>query len=206
MKKDIVFVKDNSFYYQDNEYDFYEILEKNMCFRKLKVIILEEEIYIKKIESRFYFGDSEKYILSKIEEIFPQNNQILYDYERSKNKKSIYIYSIKGKDKVEKLCCECEVLDVIPIQFIMRKILIKKYGDFMALAEYDSKYYYINCSEGVFIDNYVADKIEEIYDYLNKRKLAGRLIVDKRCSYDEYYLRSLEIIKLDFVGLIYEKL
>ena len=33
MKKDIVFIKDNSFVYKDNEYGFYEFLDKNMKFK-----------------------------------------------------------------------------------------------------------------------------------------------------------------------------
>ncbi|WP_294156658.1 hypothetical protein [uncultured Clostridium sp.] len=206
MKSDIVFIKDSSFYYKDNEYDFYEILEKNMSFKKLKIIILEEELYIKEVEIKSHFGDLEKNILKKIEEIFPKNDQILYHYEKCKNKKSIYIYSVKGREKVEKLCCECEVLTVVPIQFIMRKILNKKYAEFKALAEYDSKYYYINCSEDVFIDNYTADNIEEVYDYFNKKNLIGKIIVDEKCSCDEYYLKNLEIIKLNFLRLIYEDL
>ena len=76
----------------------------------------------------------------------------------------------------------------------------------MALAEYDSKYYYINCSGDVFIDNYVTDRIEKIYEYLNTKELTGNIIVDERCRCDEYCLKNLGIIKLDFVGMIYESL
>ena len=49
MKKDIVFIKDNSFVYKDNEYGFYELLDKNMKFKNLKAVVLGEELYIKSI-------------------------------------------------------------------------------------------------------------------------------------------------------------
>lgn len=210
LKKDIVFMKENSFVYNNNEYVFDEILEKHMLFKKLEVIILEEMLYIKNIPVKFHFVNLEKYILDKIRYIFPQNGEILYDYERDNNKNLIYIYSVKGKDKVEKLSHESTFLEVIPIQFIMRKILNKilrnKNESFMALMQFDNNYYFIKCRSGVFVDNYVSENIMKIYDYFNEKNLEGKIIVDKVCSYDEYCLSKLEIIKMDIVGLIYENL
>ncbi|MDU4752292.1 MAG: hypothetical protein E6X86_14850, partial [Clostridium butyricum] len=135
MKKDIVFIKDNSFVYKDNEYGFYEFLDKNMKFKNLKAVVLGEELYIKNILIKSKYFELEKYIANEIKNIFSQNGEILYDYEKSKNKNSVYIYSIRGKEKVEKLCSRTVFLEVTPLQFIIRKtlknILKNKCKDYM---------------------------------------------------------------------------
>ncbi|WP_455797760.1 hypothetical protein [Clostridium butyricum] len=99
MKKDIVFIKDNSFVYKDNEYGFYELLDKNMKFKNLKAVVLGEELYIKSILIKSKYFELEKYIANEIKNIFSQNGEILYDYEKSENTNSVYIYSIRERKK-----------------------------------------------------------------------------------------------------------
>ena len=48
MKEGVVFVKENSFIYKDSAYLYDEISEKNMIFKRLKAVILEEKLYIKR--------------------------------------------------------------------------------------------------------------------------------------------------------------
>lgn len=210
MKKNIIFLKENSFDYENHEYGFNEIEEKSMYFKNLKVIILEESLYIKNISLKFRFGNLEKYIEKKIADIFPQDGKILYDYEKNHDNNCVYIYAVRGKDKIEKLCSESVSLEVIPIQFVIKKILNivlrKKYEDIMALIQFEKTYYFIKCANGALIDNYVSENIKKIYDYLNEKDFKGKIVVDKICSCDEYYLNKLEIIKKDIVGLIYENL
>ena len=210
MKKDIIFLKEFSFNYVNDEYGFDEIEKRYMFFKNLKVIILEESIYIKAIPLQYRFGNLEKYIENKIVEIFPQDGKILYDYEKSNEKNCVYIYAIRGKDKIEKLCSESVSLEVLPIQFIIKDILNiilrKKEIDVMALVKLDDIYYFIKCSNGLLIDNYVSEDILKIYDYLDEKNFQGKIIVDKKCSVDEYFLRNLEIIEKDILELIYEKL
>lgn len=210
MKKNIIFLKECSFNYENCEYGFDEIKEKSMFFKNLKVIILEESIYIKSVPIKYRFVNFEKYIEKKIVNILPQDGRILYDYEESHDKKFVYIYVVRGKDKIEKLCSESRFLEVLPIQFVIKSILDiqlrKKYKNIMALMQWEKTYYFIKCSNGVLTDNYVSEDISKIYEYLNERNFEGEIVVDKKCSCDEYYLRKLEIIKKDIVELIYEKI
>lgn len=210
MKKDIVFIKDNSFVYKDNEYGFYEFLDKNMKFKNLKAVVLGEELYIKNILIKSKYFELEKYIANEIKNIFSQNGEILYDYEKSKNKNSVYIYSIRGKEKVEKLCSRTVFLEVTPLQFIIRKtlknIFKNKCKDYMSLIKFDNKYYFIKCSNDVFIDNYVSKDLEKVCQYIDSKYEKEIIIIDNKCFLDEYSLEKLEIIKKDIVGAINENL
>ena len=210
MKEGVVFVKENSFIYKDSEYIYDEISEKNMIFKRLKAVILEEMLYIKTIQLLLHGGSMEKYITDKIIEIFPQNGEILYDYEKQLNCNLVYVYSVKGKQRVEKLCSQSKYLEVIPIQFIIRKALKKvlnnKTEAYMAVAMFENSYYFIECSNGVFVDNLASKSVEEIYKHINGKCSEGKIFIDESCFINEYSLKKMEIIKMDIVGLINEVL
>ncbi len=210
MRERIVFVKENSFIYKNSEYIYDEISENNMIFKRLKAVILEEVLYIKTIQILLHIGSMEKYIKDKIIEIFPQSGEVLYDYEKKSNCNLVYVYSVKGKQRVEKLCSESKYLEVIPVQFIIRKALIKalhnKNEAYMAVAIFENRYYFIQCSNGVFVDNLVSTSLEEIYEHINEKCWKGKVFMDQSCHINEYSLENMEIIKMDIVGLINEVL
>lgn len=209
MKKSTVYVKNYSLIYENNEYTFEEILEKNIIFKYIKIVILEEMLYIKSFPIKLKINDLEKYIFNKITDIFPENGEILYDYEKNYNKDYIYIYSIKGREKIERLCRESTLLEIVPIQFVIReylnKVLNTKKEDYMVVTQLYNKYYFIECNNGVFVDNYVTSNHIELHEYLKQKNIKGKIFVDKDCNFDEYYLNKVEIIKMNIVGLINEK-
>ena len=206
MKKSVIFMKNHSLIYDNKEYALDEIMEGHMISKYLKIIILEEMLYIKTISLKSKIKNLEEYISNKITEIFPENNEILYDYEKNYNKNFVHIYSIKGRDKMEKLCRECVGLEIIPMQFVIRdslkKILDIKKESYMAFTKFDDRYYFIECSNGAFVDNYVADECMKVQKYLKNKNLYGKLFIDKKCYLDEYFLNKAEIIQMDFVGLL----
>lgn len=209
MKKNIVFVKNNSFIYKDIEYGFYELAERNMKFRNLKVVILEEELYIKSVLIKSRFFKLERCISDEIKNVLSQSREILYDYEKNNKEKSVYIYSIRGKENVEKLCSQSNSLEVIPIQFIIRKALknvLKKYKfkDYMSLIKLHNKYYFIRCVSELFDDNYVSENLENICNYINSKYEKEIIIIDNNCYINEYYFEKMEIIKKDIMGAINE--
>ena len=209
MKKSVVYVKDFSFIYENNEYTFDEILKKHMVFKNLKIIILEEMLYIKSFFIESKIKDIEGYVLNKIEEIFPENDEILYSYESSQKKDSIYIYSIKGREKVERLCEKATSLQVIPIQFMIRDCINKKINSkkerFIAIAELYDRFYFIESDNGVFIDNYISDSITDFQEYLKEKDFNGKIYLDEKLNFDEYMQGKTEIIKIDIARLVNEK-
>lgn len=209
MKKSVIYVKDFSFIYENNEYTFDEILKKHMFFKNLKIIILEEMLYIKSFFIESKMKDIEGYVLNKIEEIFPQNDEILYSYESSPKKDSIYIYSIKGREKVERLCEKATSLQVIPIQFMLRDCINKKTNSkkegFIAIAELYDRFYFIESENGVFIDNYISDSIIDFQEYLKEKVIHRKIYMDEKLNIDEYIQGKTEIIKIDIARLVNEK-
>ena len=167
-------------------------------------------LYIKSFPIKLKNSDLEKYIFNKITDIFPENGEILYDYEKNYNKDYIYIYSIKGREKIERLCRESTLLEITPIQFIIReylnKILNTKKEDYRVVTHLYNKYYFIECNNGVFVDNYITNNYIELQEYLKHKNIKGKIFADKDCYLDEYFLDKVEIIKMNIVGSINEKL
>ncbi|MGN0143927.1 MAG: hypothetical protein ACI398_03020 [Clostridium sp.] len=209
MKKSVVYLKNFSFIYENNEYTFDDVLKKQMIFKNLKIIILEEMLYIKSFLIESKINNLEDYVLNKISEIFPENNEILYDYERTRDKNSIYVYSIKGREKIESLCEKSISLQVIPVQFIIRDYINKKlYGikeKYIAIAKIYDRYYFIEYDNGVFVDNYISENITDLQEYLRSKDFNGKIYMDEKIYLDEYMNKKLKIIKIDIARLINEK-
>ena len=127
MRKVKILVKQNSYLYKNDEYDFYKLSDTiNLYNSKMKIIILEEPLYIKIFKINKNIRKISEFIQEKIENIFPQNGDILYDYEKLNSEGVVSIYSIKGKKKIEKLISNAKDIQVIPIQFFMREVMMKK--------------------------------------------------------------------------------
>ncbi|WP_294376272.1 hypothetical protein [uncultured Clostridium sp.] len=210
MKTDVIFLKEDSFIFDKNEYGFNDFLEDNMLSKKLKIIILGEVIYIERVLLKFRFLKINKLISDKIQEIFPNSSEILHDYKINLKEKIIYMYSIKGKKKVENLCYKSNYLEVIPFQFlignILNKLIRKKYTKFMVLIKFNDEYYFMEYAKNNLIDNAVSSDINNIYEYLNEKNLQGKIIIDEKCFYDEYYFKNMEIIKMNILEKINEKI
>ena len=102
MKKSIVIIKKNLFIYNGEEYDFDKVNEMNNLLKSnLKIIILEEELYVKQFTSKIKRNKIYEFIDYKINNDFPQNGDILYDFEKNNN--IIAIYYIKGAKRIEKI-------------------------------------------------------------------------------------------------------
>ena len=123
MKKSIVIIKKNLFIYNGEEYDFDKVNEMNNLLKSnLKIIILEEELYVKQFKSEIKRNKIYDFIDYKISNDFPQNGDILYDFEKNNN--IIAIYYIKGAKRIEKISEIAKNIEVKPIQFIVKDIMV----------------------------------------------------------------------------------
>ena len=102
MNKSVVIVKKNFFIYNEEEYDFDKVTEmKHLLKSNIKLIIFEEELFVKQFTNKIKGSKIYEFIDYKINNDFPQNGDILYDFEKNKN--VISIYYIKGAKRIEKL-------------------------------------------------------------------------------------------------------
>ena len=208
MKKSIVIIKKNLFIYNGEEYDFDKVNEMNNLLKSnLKIIILEEELYVKQFKSEIKRNKMYDFIDYKINNDFPQNGDILYDFEKNNN--IIAIYYLKGAKRIEKITEIAKNIEVKPIQFIvkdvMKKILKTNIFNCKVIIKLNEYYYYISFKEGLFYYGLVEKDKEIVLDKINQNDDFGEIYVDN--SLCELSLTNkFKIIKMNIGELINEKI
>lgn len=213
MRRAIVLINKNHFIYNDEKYDF-DRVDTIKHFNKinLKIIILAENLYIKQFEKNIKRRNINDFIYYKIKNDFPQTGDLLYDYEVTKN--CIAIYSIKGGIRLQKIIERASSLDVKPIQFIIKEIMLKhiKKNDFKAnvLTKFDKCYYFISFNEGLFNLGLVDENEESILRVIHENNNGEDIYMDDyiadNLSEDFIYKEKIKIIKLNIGELVNEKI
>ena len=173
----------NKYYYKGQEYDNYNI---NLLLEKLgnkrRLLILSQSIFIKKYEILNKRISVDKFVEKKISEDFSDKKNLLFHYEFLKNSKIIYIYSIRYNSFI-KSCTNITHIQVEPIQFLIRKYVIKKVrGGKYSIIIYRIKdlFHLINIENGVIENSYITNDATDInkfiIEYKNQNK---KLIIDK---------------------------
>ncbi|MCE5221417.1 MAG: hypothetical protein LLF98_09190 [Clostridium sp.] len=208
MKKSIIIIKKNLFIYNEEEYDFDKVDEMNNLLKSnLKIIILEEELYVKQFTSEIKRNKMYEFIDYKINNEFPQNGDILYDFERNNN--IISIYYIKGAKRIEKICETAKNIEVKPIQFIVKDVMMKilKTNIFncKVFIKFNEYYYYISFKEGLFYYGLVEKDKEIVWDKISQNDDFGEIYVDNSLC-DLPITNKLNIIKMNIGELINAKI
>ena len=208
MKKSIVIIKKNLFIYNGEEYDFDKVNEMNNLLKSnLKIIILEEELYVKQFKSKIKRNKMYEFIDYKINNDFPQNGDILYDFEKNNN--IIAIYYIKGAKRIEKISEIAKNIEVKPIQFIVKDVMMKilKTNIFncKVLIKLNEYYYYISFKEGLFYYGLVEKDKEIVLDKISQNDDFGEIYVDNSLC-DLSLTNKFKIIKMNIGELINEKI
>lgn len=208
MKKSTVIIKKNLFIYNGEEYDFDKVNEiNNLLKANLKMVILEEELYVKQFKSDIKSKRMYEFIDYKINNDFPQNGDILYDFEKNNN--IIAIYYIKGAKRVEKISAIAKNIEIIPIQFIVKDVMIKvlKTNNFncKVFIKFNEYYYYIIFKEGLFYCGFVEKDEEIILDKIIKNNGFGEIYIDNSMR-DLSLENKFKIIKINIGELINEKI
>ena len=173
----------NKYYYKGQEYDNYNI---NLLLEKLgnkrRLLILSQSIFIQKYEILNKRISVDKFVEKKISEDFSDKKNLLFHYEFLKNSKIIYIYSIRYNSFI-KSCTNITHIQVEPIQFLIRKYVIKKVrGGKYSIIIYRIKdlFHLINIENGVIENSYITNDATDInkfiIEYKNQNK---KLIIDK---------------------------
>jgi hypothetical protein len=208
MKKSIVIIKKNLFIYNGEEYDFDKVNDiNNLLKSNLKIVILEEELYVKQFKSEIKRSKMYEFIDYKINNDFPQNGDILYDFEKNNN--IIAIYYLKGAKRIEKITEIAKNIEVKPIQFIvkdvMKKILKTNIFNCKVIIKLNEYYYYISFKEGLFYYGLVEKDKEIVLDKINENNDFGEIYVDNSLC-DLSFTNKFKIVKMNIGELINEKI
>lgn len=205
MKKSIILINKNSFVFNYQEYGFDRINEIVALFKpRLKIIILEENLYVKQFTNNVKRHKMYEFVDNKINNDFPQTGDLLYHFEKNNN--IIAIYSIKGAKRIERLSITSNSLEIKPIQFIIREIMQKilKRNNFNANVVLKlNKVYYFTCfKNGLFNYGFVGENEDSILNEINNFE---EIYTDNN-DFDIFSSKKkIKIIKLNMGDLINEK-
>jgi hypothetical protein len=211
MKKSIIIIRKNSFIYNKEEYRFDEIDNiVHLLKPNIKIIILEEELYIKQFINNITKNNINKLVEYKINNEFPQNGDILYDYIYRKKSNIISIYYIRGAKRIEKLLDSASNLEIKPIQFIvkdvMRKFLKNNMFDCNVLVKLEEYYYYLSFKEGLFHYGVIEKEIDLVFDKIIQNDNINEIYVDNNVIYNLCFEDKFKIVKINIGDLINEKI
>lgn len=156
-----VFLLDKTVIYNNLSNNINQI-NTNEFGKNRHIIILNEEIFIKKLEIKKY--DSVEEIIYKY---FGKNNDYLYHHFKINKGKTLIIYAVKGGNRVSALCNGADQVKVSVLQDYLIKYINKiiKVKEWDLIFQFMDSYYYIK-----YKDNYInANYIERDFDMLIKK-------------------------------------
>lgn len=186
--KTTVFIENNKYLLKDKIFESFDIehLQKQIK-NNLKIIILGENLWIKKMECEN--KNYEKFIEEEIKLLNDPNGDLLYHNQKDKKNKRVFIYSIKGKKLVEKIIINKKNIEIIPIQFLILNKLLKNnrgLSYLTVIVRVKMCYYIISVNNEIIINSYIVnseelkDKSSEVLSKLNKENV----IIDSSVSED----------------------
>ncbi|MBN1055839.1 hypothetical protein FDB28_12435 [Clostridium botulinum] len=203
MKKSVLIMKKHGFIYRDKEYLFeqFEEIEKLMS-RNREFIILEEELYSRHFTENIRKSHIYEYIEFKLNKEFHKNDDILYHYEYDKKNELISIYSVKGGNRLEVLSKGSKNIKVIPIQFIIKDVIIDSLGkdalNSNCIVYFHGFYYYVELVNGKFNRAFVENELDNLINRINDFE---SLSENKESTfYIDKNIKNKEIITLDNVN------
>lgn len=125
-----------------------DFLKISRYIKKLVFIILNQDIYIRKIKNNLKKIDEDS--INKIKELeFGKEEDFLIDYEVSENKEIIYMYALRGGENISKLAKYSKELSVVPIQVQYKKKFEKllNKSSYQCIFCYLDVFYYLNVED-----------------------------------------------------------
>ncbi|HCW52307.1 MAG TPA: hypothetical protein DG753_00890, partial [Clostridium sp.] len=115
-----------------------------------------------------------------------------------------------GKKKVEKLIKEAKDVRVIPIQFFIREVMIKRMKNKKltcgVIIQIDKNYYFVYIKRGLIACNHISSNLGEIINKIELQQIKDEVYIDESINYIDTYENNIKFIKLNIKDQIYEKL
>jgi len=193
-------VRERSLIYKGKIYDYVDFLKNSTFPRKRFLVILDENLYINKVNIKEEKRANEQTVSKIIKESFGNCDDFLFNYEIMNDKQTLYIYGIKGGIKVARLCKGARDVKVIPVQiWVADKLKDKiKEKSWQCIFKYQKVYYFFSILED-FIE--VAFAQEDINLFNNKfQKLVNKEVLFLDNTINELDIKGMENFKYIEVG------
>lgn len=206
MKNSIITLNKEKLIYRGISYNYSDFFEKVRLFKNRIIIILNESIYIKKVDIGLKENDLKEYIDTYIEEGFLKGEDYLMDYKIDQSHSKLYVYAIKSGKMVTSLCKGAKNITVLPIQTIIMNKINKKYNtkNYTCFFSYDNVLYWIKIKDKLMEASSNVSTIEEIKKKIININSKDIIYVTKDLErlFDEF---NVTVIPLENGKLISEK-
>ena len=120
--RDIVIANKNKYIHKGKIYD--DISIKKIINKEVNLYIIEENLLIKSYDG--IKSVKENVICDIINDEYGVNHNVLMYYEYDKKRKKLFLYSIGDVERIQFLCGGLSEVTILPIQFYIREITMKK--------------------------------------------------------------------------------
>lgn len=191
LSKEVIFINENKIIIGDSEYN-YKLQKEKINFKKAIIVILEQSIYINKatynkkqsVDNIIFnkFGDDEEY---------------LFDYFFTDNRKNIVIYAVKGGNAIASVCQTLKKVKVIPIQLYISNKIKKQLKSklWRLIFLFKGSYYYISYSKNYINFSIVEKRLSDILDIIKGEDNLKDLYIDSNII--EEVLSKMQFNRID---------
>ena len=206
--RDIVIANKNKYIHKGKIYD--DISIKKIINKEVNLYIIEENLLIKSYDG--IKSVKENVICDIINDEYGVNHNVLMHYEYDKKRKKLFLYSIGNGERIQFLCEDLNEVIILPIQFYIRDIVIKKIKkifNYIVLIEIKEVVYYLEIKNKLIVNSLIKNKEDFTNDFkFNEIKKEIPLIIDKSLDYlipkEADY--KIEIVQLNIGDKINEKI
>ncbi len=194
IRKDIIKINGDIIIYKDEKYEYLDFIKLSKHIKKAVLFILNQDIYIRKIDIGTCKLSEEK--INNIKELeFGKEENLLIHYEVDKNKNNVYIYALSEGEKVSCLAKNLKELRVIPIQMQYKKKLEKVVHkkNYQCIFSYLDVFYYLNVEDGHMKICNIYENLYDVLDFIKKMNLDNALYVGSGIKIDEKEKRYIEV-------------
>lgn len=163
-------IREMNLIYKGEIYGYMDFLKRFKFLKKRILVILDETLYVNKVNIREMKISNEKIVGKVIKESFGSGEDFLFNYEVTKDKENLYIYGVKGGVKVSNLCKDARVIKIIPVQiWVIDRLKVKiKEKSWKCIFKYMDVYYYCVIVDSLLEVALVKDNIKSFNNKLQE--------------------------------------
>ena len=206
--RDIVISNKNKYIHKGKIYD--DISIKKIINKEVNLYIIEENLLIKSYDG--IKSVKENVICDIINDEYGVNHNVLMHYEYDKKRKKLFLYSIGDVERIQFLCGGLSEVTILPIQFYIREITmkkIKKPSQYRVLTKIKDHIYYLEITNNLITKSIVDNKENFVKNFNYKDINEGKtFVIDKNIDNElmEQFKEKRTFIRLNIGDKINEKI
>lgn len=207
MSSSYIQVREKSLIYKGKIYEYMDFLKNVKIAKKRIIVILDENLYINKVDIKEEKGTNENRVSKVIKESFGNGDDFLFNYEVAEDKQALYIYGVKGGINVAKLCKGASHIKVIPVQiWVVNKLKDRiKEKSWQCIFKYMKVYYYCSIIQGLVGLTFAQENINLFNNKFQELLNEEALYLDN--TINEIDIKGMENFKhIELGGILNEKI